>query len=66
MKIELKNNAPGILEETQIEDGFRILAFQNEIDDNQNVIREIDSSLIQFHFYMQAQTAPLASGKLLS
>ena len=50
MKIELKNNAPGILEETQIENGFRILAFQNEIDDNQNVIREIDSSLIQFHF----------------
>lgn len=50
MEIELKNNAPGILQETQIEDGFLILKFQNETNENQWVIREIDSSFIQFHF----------------
>ncbi len=50
MEIDLKNNAPGILEETQIEDGFLILKFQNETSENQRVIREIDSSFIQFHF----------------
>ncbi|WP_103068900.1 AraC family transcriptional regulator [Aquimarina sediminis] len=50
MEIELKNNAPGILEETNIEDGFCILKFQNETGDNQKVIRQINSSYIQFHF----------------
>jgi AraC-like DNA-binding protein len=50
MEIELKNNAPGILEETQIEDGFHILKFQNETNENQRVVRDLDSSLIQFHF----------------
>ncbi|MBP2834165.1 AraC family transcriptional regulator [Aquimarina sp. U1-2] len=50
MEIKQKNNAPGVLEETQIEDGFFILKFQNETHDNQRVIRDIDSSFIQFHF----------------
>ncbi len=50
MEIELKNNAPGILEETQIETGFHILKFQNETNENQCVVRDIDSSYIQFHF----------------
>lgn len=50
MEIELKNNAPGILEETQLEEGFFVLKFQNEFTENQSVIRDIDSSFIQFHF----------------
>ncbi len=50
MEIELKNNAPGILEETQIEDGFHILKFQNETNEDQCIVRNIDSSFIQFHF----------------
>lgn len=56
MEIELKNNAPGILEETQIEDGFYILKFLNESNDNQRVIRETDSSYIQFHFCIKGAT----------
>ncbi|MFL1894332.1 helix-turn-helix transcriptional regulator [Aquimarina sp. 2-A2] len=50
MEIELKNNAAGILEEIKIEEGFYILKSQNETADHQTVIREIDSSFIQFHF----------------
>ncbi|GAA4279364.1 helix-turn-helix transcriptional regulator [Aquimarina mytili] len=50
MEIELKNNAPGILEETLIEEGFHILKFQNETTENQKVVRDIDSNFIQFHF----------------
>ena len=50
MEIQLKNNASGILEETMIEDGFLILKFLNETNENQRIIREIDSSFIQFHF----------------
>lgn len=50
MEIELKNNAPGILEETKIDNGFFILKFQNEHNDAQRVVRNIDSSFIQFHF----------------
>ncbi|TPN87991.1 AraC family transcriptional regulator [Aquimarina algicola] len=50
MEIQIKNNAPGILDETFIENGFYILKFQNETNESQEVIREIDSSYIQFHF----------------
>ncbi|RZS99173.1 helix-turn-helix transcriptional regulator [Aquimarina brevivitae] len=50
MEIELKNNAPGLLEETKIEEGFHILKFSNESNEVQRVIRDIDSSYIQFHF----------------
>ncbi len=50
MEIELKNNAPGILEETPIEDGFHILKFQNETNESQCIIRDIESNFIQFHF----------------
>ena len=56
MKIELKNNAPGILEETQIDEGFYILKFQNETLENQNVVRNIDSGFIQFHFGVKGAT----------
>ncbi len=50
MEIQLKNNASGILEETKIEDGFYILKFANETNENQSIVRDIDSSFIQFHF----------------
>ncbi|KAA1242845.1 helix-turn-helix transcriptional regulator [Aquimarina sp. RZ0] len=53
MEIQTKNNAPGILEETKIEDGFYILKFQNEHNENQRIIRDIDSSYIQFHFCLK-------------
>ncbi|MGY3795312.1 helix-turn-helix domain-containing protein [Aquimarina sp. 433] len=56
MEIQLKNNAPGIMEETMIEDGFFILKFQNETNDSQRIIRDINSSYIQFHFCVKGNT----------
>ncbi len=56
MEIKLKNNAPGILEETKIEDGFYILKFQNDTRENQCIVRNIDSSFIQFHFCIKGDT----------
>ncbi len=53
MEFQLKNNAPGILEETKIEDGFHILTFQNKTLDNQRIIRDINSNYIQFHFSLK-------------
>ena len=39
--------------EYQLEDGFFILKIQNESDATQQVVREIDSSYIQFHFCLK-------------
>jgi len=50
MEIKSKNNAKGILEETLLDDGFYILKFQNETNDNQRIVRDVDSRYIQFHF----------------
>ncbi|MGB8705967.1 MAG: AraC family transcriptional regulator [Gillisia sp.] len=53
MKSDEKNNAEGLVEETKIEDGFFILKFQNESNSSEMVSREIDSSFIQFHFFVK-------------
>lgn len=45
-----KNVVEGIYKETRIEDGFFILKFKNESDDNQLFKREVSSNYIQFHF----------------
>ncbi|WP_459210385.1 helix-turn-helix domain-containing protein [Aquimarina rhabdastrellae] len=56
MDISKKNNAQGILQETTIEEGFSILKFQNDSNDTQCIVREIDSSFIQFHFGLKGET----------
>jgi len=50
-----KNNAKGTLKETQVEDGFSIIKLQNDGNDTQQLIREIDSSFIQFHFCVKGE-----------
>ncbi len=45
-----KSIAEGIYEETVIEEGFFILKFHNETDENQLFKREVSSNFIQFHF----------------
>lgn len=45
-----KNIAERIYEETQPEEGFYILYFQNEGDEAQQIYRNVGSSYIQFHF----------------
>lgn len=51
-----KNIAKGSIEEVKIEDGFIILKLQNETSEVQQVIREIDSSYIQFHFCLKGSS----------
>lgn len=53
MQTDLKNIAKGSIEEIQIEEGFYILKTINESNEKQQVIREIDSSYIQFHYCLK-------------
>ena len=48
-----KSIAQGSVDENKIEDGFFVLKMQNESIDTQQVIREIDSSYIQFHYCLK-------------
>jgi len=45
-----KNVAEGIYDETRIEEGFFIIKFNNETEDNQLFKREVSANFIQFHF----------------
>jgi len=45
-----KSVAQGIYKETVIEEGFFILKFDNETDENQLFKREVSANFIQFHF----------------
>ena len=48
-----KSIAQGSVDENKIEDGFFVLKMQNESSDTQHLIREIDSSFIQFHYCLK-------------
>ena len=48
-----KSIAQGSVDENKIEDGFFVLKMQNESSDTQQLIREIDSSFIQFHYCLK-------------
>jgi len=48
-----KSIAQGSVDENKIEDGFFVLKMQNESIDTQQLIREIDSSFIQFHYCLK-------------
>ncbi len=50
MELQEKNIAKGLLEEIWIEDHFQVLKMKNDAPDTQTVVREIDSSFIQFHY----------------
>tara|TARA_R110002073_G_scaffold72537_1_gene177765 strand:+ start:807091 stop:807987 length:897 start_codon:yes stop_codon:yes gene_type:complete len=63
MSSNFKSIAEGSIEEIQIEDGFIILKFQNDSNDNQQLIRDIDSSYVQFHYCLKgASTFNFNSG----
>jgi AraC-like DNA-binding protein len=46
----MKSIAESTFKEIIIDDGFIVLKLQNETDEDQCIIRKIDSSFIQFHF----------------
>ncbi|MFD2542817.1 helix-turn-helix transcriptional regulator [Lacinutrix gracilariae] len=53
----LKNVARGTFNETQVDDGFFVLTYQNENQLVETLDREIDSSFIQFHFCIKGSAA---------
>ncbi len=55
MNISQKNIAQSSYNEVLIEEGFYVLKIQNDTLENQKVIREIDSSFIQFHFCLKGK-----------
>lgn len=55
-KNNLKSIARGTFTETQLGDGFFILAFKNDESTIQNVAKDIDSTFIQFHFCIKGGT----------
>jgi AraC-like DNA-binding protein len=48
-----KNVAESLFKETRIEAGFIVLRFDNDSSQHQQVVRDIDSSFIQFHFCLK-------------
>jgi AraC-like DNA-binding protein len=48
-----KNTAESLFKETRIDPGFIVLRFDNELTHKQQVVREIDSNFIQFHFCLK-------------
>ncbi|CAZ95917.1 AraC family transcriptional regulator [Zobellia galactanivorans] len=53
--MEGKNIAQGSFQEVLIEDGFYVLKIQNDTAETQHVVRDIDSSYIQFHFCLKGK-----------
>jgi len=51
--MDKKNVAQGSFQEVLIEDGFFVLKIQNDGAKVQKVVRDIDSSFIQFHFCLK-------------
>jgi len=49
-KSDFKNVAQSSFVETQVEEGFLVLTFQNENKDIQRLTKDINSEYIQFHF----------------
>ncbi|OBX23477.1 MULTISPECIES: helix-turn-helix transcriptional regulator [Bizionia] len=52
----IKNVAQRTYKETNVDDGFIILTYQNDNDQVEIVEREIDSSFIQFHFCVKGSS----------
>lgn len=56
MQLEDKNNAVGFSEKVEIEEGFYLFKFQNDTSEVKNIVRNIDSSFIQFHFNVKGKS----------
>jgi len=56
LQIDQKSIAQGLETETILESGFSVLTFSNVLDVNRQIVREVDSSIIQFHFCLKGQS----------
>lgn len=56
MNSNLKNVATGTFDETEVDDGFFVLTYQNDNNFIETIERKIDSSFIQFHFCLKGSS----------
>ena len=52
----IKNVGKSTFEELNLENGFYVLHFQNESDENESFVRDIDSTFIQLHFCLRGSS----------
>jgi len=57
MNIDIKNTAQKANNETLIDDGFVLLVIDNNQKQTQKIIREVDSSYVQFHFCLKGSSS---------
>ena len=51
-----KNNAQSFFEETTVDDGFTVLVYKNDGNDTKNVLKDVHSDCIQFHFNVKGSS----------
>lgn len=51
----IENVAIGSYDEVLVDEGFYVLKIQNDTDDRKTVVRDIDSTYIQFHFALKGK-----------
>lgn len=56
IEIDQESIAKGLQTETILESGFSIFTFSNALDVNKQIMHEVDSSVIQFHFCLKGQS----------
>lgn len=56
VKEDLKNVAQSSFEETEIDEIFLVLAYKNDKDESQSLVKEISSDYIQFHFCVKGSS----------
>lgn len=52
----LKNVAQRTFDETKVEDGFLVLSYKNDGSETQNLVKEIHSDYIQFHYCVKGSS----------
>jgi AraC-like DNA-binding protein len=52
----IKNVAQSFFEETKVDDGFLVLLYKNDAHELQNLVKEISSDFVQFHFCVKGSS----------
>jgi AraC-like DNA-binding protein len=52
----IKNIAQSTFEETAVDDGFLVLTYKNDGNETQNLVKEINSDYIQFHYCVKGSS----------
>jgi AraC-like DNA-binding protein len=52
----IKNVAESSFAETKVDDGFLVLLYKNDAQESQNLVKEINSDFLQFHFCVKGSS----------